>query len=156
MTEEEQLLTFMALLKAGRKADASRMLNDIIAATPEKAGPYALLIGGMLVQSGQFAEAVPLYEEAIRLNPDDPAAYFYLGVAFHALKQEAECDRVWSDLAQRFPDHALAHYQGALRALKLDRYDEAKVGLQEAIARLPNDHPLREDAHKTLALVMAR
>src|SRR5262245_59490739 len=78
VNQEEQLLTFMAHLEAGRKADASRVLNEIIAATPEKAGPYALLIGGMLAQNGQFAEAVPLYQEALRLNQDDPAAYFYL------------------------------------------------------------------------------
>lgn len=156
MDQQEQLLTFVECLKAGRRDDASRVLAEILAAAPANAGPYALLIGGMLAQNGQFAEAVPLYQEAIRLNPDDPAAYFYLGVAFHALKQDAECDRIWGDLAGRFPDHALAHYQAALQALKFERYEEAQAGLQAAIDRLPSDHPLREDARKTLALILAR
>lgn len=137
MDDEQRLLTFMEHLRAGRSADASRVLDEIIAASPSKTGPYALLIGGMLAQSGQFAEAVPLYQEAIRLKPNDPAAYFYLGVAHHALNQTAECDQVWDELAERFPGHALAHYQAALRALRVDKYDEAKVGLEAAIESLP-------------------
>lgn len=69
MNDEQQLLAFMQHLKAGRNAEASRMLGEIIAAAPSRAAPYALLIGGALAQSGQFADAVPVYQEAIRLNP---------------------------------------------------------------------------------------
>lgn len=78
MDNKLQLQSFLALLKAGRKQEANEVLKQILTSDPSKAGPYALLVGGMLAQSGQYREAVPLYLEAIRVNPDDPAAYFYL------------------------------------------------------------------------------
>ena len=148
-----QLQLFLAHLKAGRKQQANEVLKQILISSPEKAAPYALLIGGMLAQNGQYREAVPIYQESIRLNPDDPAAYFYLGVAFHALKEDGECEQIWDQLAERFPDHATAHYQHALRTLKFDRYEEAKTSLQKAIERIESDNPLRSDALKTLALI---
>ena len=153
MDSKLQLQQFLWHLKAGRKDQANEVLRQVLASSPSKAGPYALLIGGMLAQNGQYLEAVPLYEEAIRVNPNDPAAYFYLGVAYHALKKDGECDRIWNELAERFPDHANTHYQQALRSLKSDHYTEAKVSLQKAIERIEPDSPLRNDALKTLALV---
>ena len=148
-----QLRTFLAHLKAGRKQEANEVLKQVLISSPSKAGPYALLIGGMLAQNGQYREAVPIYQEAIRVNPDDPAAYFYLGVAYHALKEDGECERIWDQLAERFQDHATTYYQQALRSLKLDHYAEAKTSLQKAIEGIEPDNPLRDDALKTLALI---
>jgi tetratricopeptide (TPR) repeat protein len=153
LDSKQQLKRFLAHLKAGRKDQANEILRQVLADSPSKAGPYALLIGGMLAQNGQFREAVPLYEEAIRVNPEDPAAYFYLGVAYHALKEDGECDRIWDQLAERFPGRSYTHYQNALRSLKADRFEEAKVSLQKAIELIESDNPLRDDAMKTLALI---
>ena len=67
-----ELQAFLAHLKAGRKQEANEVLKQVLTSNPSKAGPYALLVGGMLAQNGQFREAVPIYQEAIRVNPTDP------------------------------------------------------------------------------------
>jgi len=148
-----QLQTFLAHLKAGRKQEANDVLREVLTSNPSKAGPYALLVGGMLVQNGQFREAVPIYQEAIRVNPGDPNAYYYLGVAYHALKEEGECERIWDELEVRFPEHATTYCQRALRALKLNQFAEAKAYLNRAIELIEPDNPMRDDALKTLAVV---
>jgi tetratricopeptide (TPR) repeat protein len=152
--DRRQLQTFLAHLQAGRKRQANEVLRQVLSSTtPAKAGAYALLIGGMLAQNSQFREAVPLYREAIRLNPAEPAAYFYLGVAHHALHEAQECDRIWDELAARFPENALCYYQRGLRALRSDDYVTAQLQLQTAIERTEWDNPMRADALKTLSLI---
>lgn len=96
------LQLFLDHLKAGRKQEANALLARLVASDASQLAPYALLIGGLLAQNPQFREAVPLYQQAIRINPGDPAAYFYLGVTYHALKDYELCDRTWDYLAARF------------------------------------------------------
>jgi tetratricopeptide (TPR) repeat protein len=151
--DQEQLHLFLSLMKAGRKQQANDVLKRVLEADFSKAGPYALLVGGMLAQNGQYREAVPLYQEAIQLTPADPTAYFFLGVAYHALKEESECERIWDELATRFPEHATAYYQRALRSLKRNRHAEAKADLERAVELIERDNPLRADALKTLAAI---
>lgn len=153
LDSQEHLHLFLAHLKAGRKAQANQVLKRVLQADPSKAAPYALLIGGLLAQNSQYREAIPLYQEAIRLNPADPTAYFYLGVAHHALKEDEQCEQVWNELATRFPEHPTAYYQKALRALKQNHFNEAKDALEKAIERVEPDNPMRADATKTLAVI---
>lgn len=108
-----ELQLFLDHLKAGRKQEANALLARILASDPNQLAPYALLVGGLLAKNSQFQEAVPLYQEAIRVSPGDPAAYFYLGVTHHALKDYESCDRTWDHLAARFPQHYLSSAAGA-------------------------------------------
>lgn len=149
----QQLRTFLNHLKAGRKQEANALLAEIIAADPNQAAPYALLIGGMLAQNSQFRDALPLYQEAIRVNPGDPVAYFYLGVAYHALADYDTCERTWDRLAAEFPHHYLNHLQQALRALKQNAYGEATLALERAIEIAEPQNPMRDNAAQLLALV---
>jgi len=153
LDDKVELQAFLAHLKAGRKQEANEVLKQVLTSNPSKSGPYALLVGGMLAQNGQFREAVPIYQEAIRVNPGDPNAYYYLGVAYHALKEEGECERIWDELEVRFPEHATTYCQRALRALKLNQFAEAKAYLNRAIELIEPDNPMRDDALKTLAVV---
>jgi hypothetical protein len=50
----EQLAQFVELLKSGRNQQANALLEKIVTKSPDLAGPYALLLGGMLAQSGQY------------------------------------------------------------------------------------------------------
>lgn len=144
---------FLSHLKAGRKQQANEVLKRILQADPSKAAPYALLIGGMLAQNNQYREAIPLYQEAITLNPANPVAYFYLGVAYHALKDEKQCEQIWDQLAARFPNHATDYYQKGLRLLKTNQFGEAKERLAQAVKLLEQDNPLRQDASKTIEVI---
>lgn len=150
---QERLHLFLTHLKAGRKQEANRILADTLAADPSKAAAYALLVGGLLAQNGQYEDAVPLYQEAKRLNLSDPTAYFYLGVAFHALKKERESHQVWDELAQRFPNHAFDHYQRGLRLMTRDQLAEAKMAFAQALACFDPQNPAREDVHNALRAI---
>lgn len=150
---QELLHVFLAHLKAGRKQEANRVLAQALRQDPSKAAAYSLLIGGLLAQNGQYEEAVPLYQEAMRLKPNEPASYFYLGAAYHALKRERESEQVWDELAKRFPSHALDHYQKALRLLKQNALANAKRELEFALPLIEPDNPIRSDIQKTLLVI---
>lgn len=153
-TPEDTLLTqFLAHLKAGKSAQANAVLAQAIKREPSKAADYALLIGGLLSQNGQYSDAIPLYQEAIRLRPHQPIGYFYLGVVYHALGKDAESSTVWDQLTRRFPGHALDHYQKGLRHLKSNQSAEAKAALQQALALLEPTNPVSEDVRKAIAAI---
>ena len=148
-----ELQLFLDHPKAGRNQEANALLARILASDPGQLAPYALLLGGLLAQNSQFQEAVPLYQEAIRVNPGDPAAYFYLAVTYHALKDYESCDRTWDYLAATFPQHYLNHLQQALRALKQNDHQAAMGFLEKAIAVPHPRNPMRNNALQLLALV---
>lgn len=153
-TPEDKLLTqFLGYLKAGRSEQANAVLAQAVKSEPSKAADYALLIGGLLSQNGQFTDAIPLYQEAIRLRPNQPTGYFYLGVAYHALGKNAESNAIWDELARRFPGHALDHYQKGLRYLKNNQFADAKAALQQALALLEPTNPVSEDVRKAIAAI---
>jgi tetratricopeptide (TPR) repeat protein len=152
-TNAHLLHAFLSHLTAGRKLEANAVLREALRVAPFTGAPYALLLGDLLARNDQYGEAVPLYQQAICLNPADPTAYFYLGVALHALREEDESDRVWDELAARFPGHAMSHYQRALRALRTNDFAEAKTELQSAVVLFGDDNPLREGGIKTLSAI---
>jgi tetratricopeptide (TPR) repeat protein len=153
LKSDPRLLLFLRHLKAGRKNDANKLLVEILRSDPAQAAGYAMLIGALLAQNGQFQEALPLYKEAIRLNPNEPRTYLYLGVAHHALNDEAASNAVWDELAARFAGHAADHYQRGLRLLRRNDLATAKEELLKASALLSATDPMHEDLMKTLKAI---
>ena len=151
--QQALLQLFLGHLKAGRKHQANQVLAQVLKADPAQAASYALLIGSLLAQKGQYEEAVPLYQEAKRLNPSEPAAYFYLGVALHALKKEMESHQVWDELAKRFPGHAFDHYQCGLRLTTSNQLAEARKTFEQALELLEPHDPVREDLRSTIRAI---
>jgi tetratricopeptide (TPR) repeat protein len=147
---DPRLFLFLRHLSAGRKNEANKLLAEMLKSDPAQAAGYALLIGALLAQNGQFREALPLYKEAIRLNPDEPRAYLYLGVAHHALNDEAASNAVWDELSAKFAGHAADHYQRGLRLLRRNDFSKAKEELLKAAALLSPADPMHEDVTKTV------
>lgn len=71
----------LALMKAGRNAEAERALRQIADANPELGGPHANL-GLLLRKAGKPAEATAEFEAATRLNPRQPVYWNQLGVSY--------------------------------------------------------------------------
>src|ERR1035438_3497661 len=71
--------------------------------------------GAQLIQS-KPAEAVKVLQQALRLNPELPTLRYQLGLAFHAIGDEADAEAELREAVGRTPDSAAAHnYLGIVR-----------------------------------------
>lgn len=95
------------LLRTGRAADASSEL----AAARNKLGPNFLISyfqGLALNRAGRPAEAIPAFQEAIRLNPDNSEAHLGLGQAELTAGHNNEAIAELQKCLQLSPDNAQA------------------------------------------------
>jgi VWFA-related protein len=112
----------------------------------------ALLARGVQLIQSKPAEAVKLLQQALRLNPELPALQYQLGIAFHAIGDEADAEAELREAVRRTPDSAAAHnYLGIV----LFQMGEAKAALEEfrAAAKLAPQDP---NAHFNLGETLAR
>jgi Flp pilus assembly protein TadD len=103
------------LVRQGRSADATRMVEDWLAREPKSSGPYAA-DGWLWHQSGDLPRAQARLQQALELDPRDVYALGELGVVYEAM------DR---------PDRALVLYERALeqdpnRPEVVRRYNDLK------------------------------
>src|SRR5262249_26643915 len=96
----------LALHQRGQLEEAASLYHQIIAQNPQQADAMHLL-GLIELQTGKPSAALDLIEQAIKIEPNDPAAFSNRGNALQVL--------------QRFED-ALASYDRAL-AIKSDFVD---------------------------------
>src|SRR5690349_3062472 len=100
---DEALLKRLSLcLQTGDKTTLATLLEGHVRDNPASAPSALLFVAAHLSQNGQHAEAIPLYEEALRLKPTEPVTYFYLGLAYHGLKKKSDRQRIWGELQKRF------------------------------------------------------
>ena len=89
----------IALLQAGRVAEAEHCFRDALRALPHAPELHATL-GAILAAQGRAAEAVPSFHAALKLRPDSADAHGNLGNALRELGR---------------PEEAVAHLREALR-----------------------------------------
>jgi VWFA-related protein len=114
--------------------------------------PNALLARGVQLIESRPAEAVKLLQQALRLDPELPALRYQLGIAFHAIGDEADAEAELREAVSRTPDSAAAHnYLGIV----LFQMGDAKAALEEfrAAAKLAPKDP---NAHFNLGEALAR
>lgn len=63
-----QLELFLAHLQAGRKQQANAVMQEMLAASPGKAGAFALLIGGMLAQIPTIRAPISIWASPFTLS----------------------------------------------------------------------------------------
>lgn len=134
-----RLATFGAFLLALWAQNSGADANELLAR------------GAQLIPT-KPAEAVKMLREALRLDPELPTLRYELGLALHAIGDEAEAEAELREAASRTPDSAEAHnYLGIV----LFQMGDAKAALQEfrAAATLA---PKDANAHFNLGEAMAR
>jgi ankyrin repeat protein/Flp pilus assembly protein TadD len=99
---------------------------------------------------GRFREAIPLYRQALSLDPSLPYANLNLGVALAVTGELQEAQRYFRKAIQSNPESAVAHYNLGLTLDKLGRRADAIVRYREAI-RLDPDY---SGAYNNLALAL--
>jgi VWFA-related protein len=125
-----------------------------VSATPQNGAGNAkeLLARGAELIPSKPAEAVKLLQQALRLDPDLPTLRYRLGLAYHAIGDEADAAGELREAVNSTPDSAAAHnYLGIV----LFQMGDAKAALEEfhAAAKLAPKDP---NVHFNLGESMAR
>lgn len=142
-----------ALLRAGRHAEAEVRLKEAMQLDPNLPGPYANL--GMVYWSQKrFAEALPFFEKAISLSPNEFGAEFFYcyGTALLELGRREKAVDALRTAVEIFPDYPEAQYNLGNALLACSRYEDAVVALTHAI-RLS---PMTVEAYVNLGLAYDR
>ena len=107
--------------------------------------------GAALIQTNP-ADAIKVLQQALRLDPEIPELRYQLGLAFHAIGDEADAESEFHEAISRTPESAPAHnYLG----IALFQVGDAKAALDEfrTAARLA---PQDANAHFNLGEALAR
>lgn len=95
--------------------------------------------GGVLVNLGRHAQALPYFEAALRIKPLFVRAYNNLGAALQALGRSKEAATYLERAVALQPDYTDARVNLATALESLDRYEEAQEHLSHAIAAEPEE-----------------
>ncbi len=128
----QRYLASVAAFEAGDAVLALQRIDEAVALAP----PNELMTlwkGTMLEQTGRALEAVPFYEAAVRMNPDEPAHKLFLARAQRAAGHEAPYRSAIEDLLGKLPSgHPLVPELQCLKA-ELLRHD-GKLAEAHALA----------------------
>ncbi len=98
------------LVAQGQREDALRRYEKALSLNPDFC-EAALAVGRSRVQTKQYAEAIPLLEHAVRLQPDNEAAHYNLMLAYRdsghmdkARQQQEELNRLQQPPQGEFTD----------------------------------------------------
>ena len=92
----------------GKYQDAVTAFKREVSLRPNYAAYFYL--GNSYVYARQFGSGVDAYKEAIRIDPDDPAAHLQLGVAYDYLNQYEQAVEEYKRAINLNPDDEKAHY----------------------------------------------
>ena len=112
------------LEKSGRYEEAMRLYRAALQNNIDKGhGRLHSRLGDLLVRAGKKAEAIPEYEESVRMNPADVASQANLATAYLELGRLDDAERVLKGILVIDPSSAAA--QNGLGVLAIQRQDGA-------------------------------
>ncbi len=148
------LLAGSASLTAAQVArwrDSETLFTHTLAVTP----PNLVIefdLGHALGWQRRYAEALPHFENALRIKPDFFDALLNMGITLAALDRPAEAVDFLERALRAEPSSSKAHAQLALAFVRLDRKDEALREFHHAVELDPQN----ADARTNLGLMLAR
>lgn len=132
----------LALMRAGRAADAERGLRALVQTDPELAGPHANL-GLLARQAGRLPEAVKELETATELAPGMAVAWNQLGLAYRQAGQFAKAQEAYAHAIALDPNYANAVLNlGVLEDLYLADNAQALALYTRYLALTPAGDPV--------------
>lgn len=111
-----------------------------------------VLLGNILYDAGKFGEAVPYYEQALKLDPNNTDVMVDLGVSYRNLHRYDDAMKLFQQALKVQPDKKQALFNVAI-VYGVDKKDKAKA--QEALKRFQEKYP-DEPAGKMLADELAK
>lgn len=130
--------------------DQVAIQQTVVAENPDDAEAQVLL-ASMLANSGRMPEAIPVYEEAIRLDPENSGIRLDFARSLQSNGMNSDAEAQFLRVLELEPDNHTAHYY--LGRLYLDwqprRHEEAVIHLERVIEIAP-DSFLAEQATSVL------
>ena len=126
----------LRLHQSGKRPDAARLYEQVLAREPEQPAANHLL-GLVRLQQGRPDEAVRLIGRATKANKTDAQYFANLGVALNAAGRPAEAVGALDRAIALKPAFPAAHSNRGMALKALGRLDEAAASYREAIALLP-------------------
>lgn len=127
----------VAMLNAGRAAEAAHALHRLVASRPRDPG-VALALAHALVRLGEFEQAAHHARRAAAAFPDNPQPWAALGRALLGLGEANEAVEAFERAAAASPDDPSAK-AAVVEALQASGRHRSSVALaRQALARWPN------------------
>lgn len=125
------------LYDEGRREAADAVLDALAA----EADPQSLLtVGRVLDQEERYAEAVPVLERALELEPDSIEVLYWLGASHERQGDREEAGHLFGRLLELEPEHApTLNYLGYMWAEQGERLTEALDLVRRAVAQEPDN-----------------
>ncbi len=146
------ILAALTFRTAGSYRDLETLYRTTIEKNPRCAMAYDNL-GALLTAKGRNGDAIPLLEQALRLEPDYAEAHLNLGNALLLEGKRDDAIAHFNEAMRIFPAYAPdAHYNIGNALLGAGKVDEA-IGQYEDALRL---RPDRAEIHANLGLALAQ
>lgn len=113
--------TYIQLLILQNQVPQAKKLNDEISKASPKDTDALLLAGQILGREGHPADAIPLFQQALKNAPDNAAAHYQLGLAYSMTGSLEQAQSQWRAAVQLQPSFLDA--QRALANMALRRGD---------------------------------
>ena len=149
----QERLNALGYVASDSSASAALGIKDTGADPKDKVEVVNLLHRAeMFKEDMHFAEAVPLLEQVIALEPNLPITYLQLGTALTSLKEYEKAVPILRKAVEMRPDLTVPRYQLGSALFETGDFAAAAVQFETAVARSPN----WPEAHLSLATAYAR
>lgn len=135
---------------SGKGADAEAIAAEAIRLSGGRYGIFEM--ANALRMDRRFVEAVPLFEEAARREPDDVGIKYNLAWSLHGAGRFEEALYYYRQVLTEWPDVARAFELSGQTLVALERYDDAVPVLRRAIALAPG----MRNAHYNLGYALLK
>lgn len=133
---EQAILTAMAKDRTNRHADVRVFLTALQA--PQKSAQEWFREGNTSYNLKRYEEALAVYEQAIRLNPNFALAYYGKGTTLNNLKRYEEALMAFEQAIRLDPNFAAAYTGKGVALRNLKRYEEALASYEQSLRLDPN------------------
>ncbi len=96
------------------------------------------LVGTEFLKRKEFQKALAAFQQAIRLLPDFPNAWFGLGFAYENLEKDPEAAKAYEEAVRLQPNVAVYWYRLGLTYGRLRLFDQAIHSYEQAVALKPD------------------
>ncbi len=140
---------------ANRAVNIPEFLNisgDVLAEMDAPATDFYRLFNqaAVLVEKGQYEEALPQFRHALELNPEDVRAHDKLGIALAGLGRLDEAVAEYTKASELDPKYADAHLKLGIVLARMGKREEAKQQLQKGLEIFPDS----AEGHSNLAALL--
>jgi tetratricopeptide (TPR) repeat protein len=139
----------LAAYRDGKAQEAADACSRLLAARPDHVDAL-LMLGSILMASGDAAAARARLESAAAVNPESPAVHNALGAAYYALGDLQLAAEEFGTAVRIRPTMAEAQFHLGTTLHALGRTEEAVAAYRKAVAMRPNF----PDAHNRLGLAL--